>query len=135
MDPTPGLNAGLLIGRDHKFIVLERLAFPLPLVEIQDPAGLGRKLRVAGENPAAVLSGANGILVQPAPQGGLTQLRHQAALTDMPGEFLQTPAGERHILLSRQFACQVLNLHDQFWGERTGTDPVGDVLPGPPGVP
>jgi hypothetical protein len=82
-----------------------------------------------------VLPGANGILVQPAPQGRLTQLRHQAALTDMPSEFRQTPAGERHVLLRRQFARQGLNLHDQFWGERTGADPVGDVLPGPPGVP
>src|SRR6266699_3392149 len=34
MDATPRLNAGLLIGRNHKFIVLERLTFPLTLVEI-----------------------------------------------------------------------------------------------------
>src|SRR6266404_9741967 len=86
-----GLHAGFLVGRDYKFIVLEWLSFPLALVEIQNAAGFGSKVRVAGKNPAPMLPGTNGILVQPAPQGRLTQLRHQAALADMPSEFVQLP--------------------------------------------
>ena len=38
-------------------------------------------------------------------------------------------------MLGRQFAGQRLNLHDKFWGKRTGGDPVGHVLLDPPGVP
>ena len=49
MDAAPGLDAGLFIGRDHKFIVFERLSFPLTLIEIQNPTRLGGKLRVAWE--------------------------------------------------------------------------------------
>ena len=135
MNAAASLHAGFLVRRDHKFIVLEQFSFPLALVEIQNPAGFGGKVLVAGKNPAPMLPGTNGILVQPAPQRRLTQLRHQAALADMPSEFVQTPARERHVMLGRQFASQGLNLHDEFWGEKTGGDPVGHVLPGPPDVP
>jgi hypothetical protein len=34
----------------------------------------------------------------------------------MPGEYLQIPAEERHVLLRRQFTRQGLNLHERFWG-------------------
>ena len=134
MNAAAGLHAGFLVRRDHKFIVLERFSFPLALVQIQNPAGFGGKVRVAGKNPAPMLPGTNGILVQPAPQRRLTQLRYQTALADMPSEFVQTPARERHLMLGRQFASQRLNLHE-FWGEKTGGDPVGHVLPSPPDVP
>ena len=83
MQAMPGLNAGLLIGRDDKFICLEWLPLPLTLVEVQHPASFGGEIRVARENPAAMLPGANRVFMQPPPQGGSAQLCHQATLANM----------------------------------------------------
>ena len=62
-----GLNAGLFIGGDDEFIVLQRLVLPLAGVEIQYAPGLGGEVWVARENPAAVVPGPNGVFMQPAP--------------------------------------------------------------------
>jgi len=53
----------------------------------------------------------------------------------MAGQFGQTPAGKRDVPLGRQFTGQCLDLHDEFWGKKTGGDPVGLVPPVPPSVP
>jgi len=62
-----GLNAGLFIGGDHEFIVLQWLFLPLAGIEIQYAAGFGSEVRVAGKYPAAVVPRPNGVFVQPAP--------------------------------------------------------------------
>lgn len=65
--PAPGLNAGLFIGGDHEFIVLERLLLPLAGVEIQYAPGFGGEVGVSRENPTAVVPRSNGVFMQPAP--------------------------------------------------------------------
>src|SRR5881397_3711429 len=64
MDAGAGLDAGLLIGGDHELILLEPPPLPDALIEVEDPPGLDSEIRVARENPAAVLPRPNGILVQ-----------------------------------------------------------------------
>lgn len=71
------LDAGLLVGRDHKLIVLQCLTVPKARVEIQDAARFQGKVRVARENPGSVLPGTEGILVQPSPDGAAADLRDQ----------------------------------------------------------
>jgi len=135
MESVPGLNTGLLIGRDHEFVLLRRLVLPLALVEIQNASGFGGKIRVARKNPTAMLPGANGVLMEPAPEGRVAERSDQARLADMLSQFAEAPTGQRLVVSGRQLARQGLNLHDQFWGEKTGGGPVGSVPPAPPSAP
>lgn len=77
---TAGLNAGLFIGGNDEFVVLQRPALPLAGVEIQYAAGLGGEVRVAREYPTAVVSRPNGILMQPAPPRAAADRGNQTAL-------------------------------------------------------
>src|SRR5256884_4629642 len=67
------LNAGLFIRRDDELVGAQFTALPEALVQIQNASGLGRKLWVSRKDPAAVLPRADGILVQPSPDGGVTE--------------------------------------------------------------
>jgi hypothetical protein len=64
------------------------------LVEIQYSSSLLLELRIAGENPTAVLPGADGILVEPTPDSGTTYLRDDATGYDFSGQVLATEPGE-----------------------------------------
>lgn len=87
-----GLNGGFLIGGQDKLIRTQRLTFPKALVEIEQAAGLGEEVPVAGKQPAAILPGTDGILVEPAPDGGTADGGHQAGLTDLSGQIAVAPA-------------------------------------------
>ena len=78
MDTQAGLDAGLLVGRDDELVVAQRLPLPAPLVQVQDPPGLGLEVRIARKDPAAVLPRANGVLVQPTPYRAVADAGHQA---------------------------------------------------------
>jgi 3',5'-cyclic AMP phosphodiesterase CpdA len=76
------------------------------LVKIEDPGGLDRKPRVAGEDPGPVLPRLDRILVQPAPHGRGRHRRHQT-LGDRPGGQLHGgPPRQRHLPLRRRLAGQ-----------------------------
>src|SRR5437867_6333995 len=68
MEPTAGLDAGLLVGREHEFIGVQLLSLPLMLIQIEDPTRLEGESRVARKNPTAVLPRTNRILVEPSPE-------------------------------------------------------------------
>jgi hypothetical protein len=112
MQATTGLNAGLLVGRKHEFIGLQRLSVPLMLIQIEDSTGFGSKIRIAWENPTAVLPRPNRVLAEPAPEGGVAQLRDQSTLANVLGQFVQTPSREREVMGGGQFAGQGFNLDD-----------------------
>lgn len=69
MQTNARLNARLLVGRNHEVIVCQELALPEPLIEIQYPFCFGLKVGIAREDPTAMLPGANGILIEPSPDG------------------------------------------------------------------
>jgi len=66
---TPGLDAGLLVGRDDKFITFEGFTFPGALIQIKDSVGLDGEGGVPGKDPTAVVPGANGVFMEPPPDG------------------------------------------------------------------
>jgi hypothetical protein len=63
MNADARLNAGFLVGGDHVFIAAQRFALPAALVKVQDSSRFLLELRIAGENPTAVLPGADGVLI------------------------------------------------------------------------
>jgi hypothetical protein len=77
------LDTGLLVGGDHELVVTQALPLPAAGVQVQDASGLGLKLGITREDPAAVLPGPDGVLVQPAPHGAVADARHQPALLDL----------------------------------------------------
>ncbi len=46
---------------------MQQLAFPAAAVKLEDAAGLGGELGIAGKDPGAVLPGLDRVLGQPAP--------------------------------------------------------------------
>lgn len=59
-----GLNAGFLVGGEHELVAAQAFALPLLGIQIEDAPGLEREIRIAREDPGAVLPGPNGVLVQ-----------------------------------------------------------------------
>jgi hypothetical protein len=60
------LDAGLLVGAQHELVGSQSLALPLAGVPIQDPSRFAGEIRIAWEDPGALLPRADGVLVQPA---------------------------------------------------------------------
>jgi hypothetical protein len=50
MTPTPGLDARLFVGAEHVLPMPEEHPLPAAFVEIEDPAGLERKLPIEGKS-------------------------------------------------------------------------------------
>lgn len=64
-----GLNAGFLVSRDDKFVVFEGFTFPGAFIQIQDSVGLDGKVGVPWEDPTAAVPRANGVFMEPPPNG------------------------------------------------------------------
>jgi hypothetical protein len=60
---APGLNAGLLVGRDHELIVFQWLTLPLTGLQIEYAAGFVGEVGIAWKDPATVVTGPNGVLM------------------------------------------------------------------------
>jgi len=74
-----GLDRWLLIAADDVVAGVQQLALPAPRVQVEDPAGLGGEVRIAGEDPGALLPWLDRILGEPAPDRD-------------PGDLLADPA-------------------------------------------
>lgn len=129
---APGLDTGLLVRRDHEFIVLQGVTAPTALIQIQNAARFRGKIGVAREDPGSMLPGTDGVFVQPTPNGAAADLSHQAGARDVLSQAGGAPARQREIVSSRQFTGESFNLNDQFWGKICGAVPDGDVLPDRP---
>ena len=132
---APGLDAGLLIGRDDKFVTFEGFTVPGAFIQVQDSAGLDGEGGVAGEDPAAVVPGTNGVFMEPPPNGASRDGGNQSGTADLTGNIGSVPVGEGNAISGRQLASQRLNLNDQFWGKKPGDDPGGSARPVRPVVP
>lgn len=134
MQTAAGLDAGFLVCGEDELIVGERFALPKPFIEVQESPGLGRKVGVVGEDPAAVGPRANGIFVQPAPHGAVADRRHQTRLPSLTGHVGPTESGERKVGAGGQLSRQGLNLNDDLWGKKPGGGRGELRLPGQPGA-
>jgi hypothetical protein len=57
------LNAGPFVGGDDKLILLQGAALPLAGIQIEHPARLGGKFRIAWKHPAASIPRPNSIFM------------------------------------------------------------------------
>lgn len=101
MFAAAGLNTRLLVGRDDELIRLQRLSLPLAGIQVEHATGLGGKIRIAREDPTPVIPGANGVLVEPPPQGTAANRGDQATLLDLLYQIGGAPARERPTVLRR----------------------------------
>jgi hypothetical protein len=112
-----GLDRGLLIGGDHILVWAQRSAVPAAGVQVQDPGGLGAEVRVADEDPRAVLPRLDRVLGQPpADRSGRDRLG-DAPGDRLAGQFRAAPHRQRHAQFCRQLAGQRLDLGDLHGGE------------------
>ena len=117
------LNARLLIGRDHEVVSGQGALLPDALVEIEDPPGLGRKLRIARKDPAPVEPRPNRVVVQPAPDRAAADGCYQPGPLGFGGQLAHAPPGQRALGAGRQFTREGFDGDDDFWGEKPGDVP------------
>jgi hypothetical protein len=132
MDSEARLNARLFVCTENELIGPELTALPETLVEIQEPASLLFKVRVSRKDPTTVLPWTDGVLVEPAPYRGVAEGGRQASVAHMRSEFRHTPTGKGRPGDPSKLTGDCFNLHDQFWGEKSGGVPDVGGLPNPP---
>ena len=106
---TRDLQRTLFIRREH-VSCRERLVVPAPLIQLQDHAGFRHERRVTWEEPTPVIPGANGILVQQAPDGADTDRRDNVSLLDPQRNLAQREATEGQFQLGRLLTSDGLDL-------------------------
>lgn len=74
------LDAGLLVCAEHELIPVQVFALPAPGIQLNDAPGLAGEVRIAREDPGAMLPGSNRSLVQPAPHRSVADARDDAAV-------------------------------------------------------
>jgi hypothetical protein len=87
------------------------------MIQIEDRAGFGGKVGIAGKNPASMLPGAKGIGTEPAPQGSSTDLCDEALSNHMLPDLLNGKARQRKPEAVREFTGKRLNLDDETGGK------------------
>jgi len=131
MAPHARLNAGLLVRREHKLIVGQRLSFPHPFVQVKNPPSLNGEARVAREDPAPMLPGANRVFMKPAPDRTIPDGCDQARPAYFCGDVADTETGKRQAALGRQLTGQGFDLHDHLRGGKPWVGQGEDALPNP----
>ncbi len=74
MQANASLKAGFLVGGNDELIAPKGLVLPVASIEVPHPPGFLGEMRVAGEDPTAMLPGPNGIGVQTPPDRRATDL-------------------------------------------------------------
>src|SRR3990172_7599100 len=119
MDPRPGLDGRLLVGADDVLVGPEWLALPAAAIEIEDAPGLGLELGIAREEPGAVRPGPQGVLAQPAPDGGQADRLDDLALDRLARDVGDREACQGQTEISRPLAGEGLDLDDHPRGRRS----------------
>ena len=135
MDTHAGLDAGLLGSRDDELVLAQRLPLPAARIQVEDPSGLNLEVGIAREDPAAVLPGADRVLVQPAPHRAVADACDQARALDISRHIGHAQPRQRYAQGGRQLAGQRLDPNAQLRGERPEGVPGGLSLRGPPIAP
>src|SRR5713101_1068462 len=133
MQTDSGLDTGFFVSRNHKIIVCQSLAFPKSLIETQNSLGFGLKVGITGKEPRAMLRRTNGILIEPSPNGSLTDFGDQTTPGDLADQILAAVTGERLTAFFGQFAGHGLDLHHQFRGKNWAGAQTGEGSPNLPG--
>jgi hypothetical protein len=95
------------------------------MVEIQNTAGLLRKIWIARKDPAAILLRIYGILAHPAPNLSATDGGYITVFISLAGIVSIAEPGKGEVIFARHLASPSVNLHDHF---REKNDSVSRVL-------
>ena len=121
------LDTRFLVGTENKVLIGQRRAVPVPGIEIEDAARLGGEVGITRKDPRTVLPGADGVVVQPAPDRLVTDSRDNAVTLNLPHDVGRAQTRERYAERRGQFTRQRLDLDDDLWGEKLGGDPSGSA--------
>jgi hypothetical protein len=72
------LDTGLLVGTDDELVRFQVSALPLARIEVEDAPRLGSEVGISREDPGAVLPGADGVFIEPAPHRLVADRGHDA---------------------------------------------------------
>ena len=122
------LDARLLVGTDDHVVGVQRHSAPQSLAQIEHRPGPLFKARIAWEDPTPELPGTNGILVEPAPNGGTTDVGDDASADSLGGDIRGGEARQWHAALARQLAGERLDLDDDIRGEKRTVAGSGTIL-------
>ena len=125
MNAGAGLDAGFFVGADDVVPRAERPSFPQALIKVEDAAGFGGKVGVAGENPAPVGPGLDGVGAEPAPDRGPADRSDHAAPYGLPGNLGVAQPRKRQAARGRELAGQGFDFNHDFWGKNAGDGPAG----------
>lgn len=95
---APGLNAGLLVRRDDKLIAFQGFFLPRALIEVEDSAGFDGKGGISRKDPTAVVPGADGVGVEPSPNGASRDRGNQAGVADLANKIRRVPVRQRNAM-------------------------------------
>jgi len=87
------------------------------MIEIEDGAGFGGKVGIAGKDPASMLPRPKGIATEPAPQRSPADLRDETLRNHVLPDFLNGEARQRKPEAVREFTGKRLNLDDEAGGK------------------
>lgn len=118
--PASRLDARLLVGAEDELIWAQPAALPMAVIEVENTAGFLSEVGVAGEYPATMLPGTDGILIEPPPDGGIADGCHETGSADMGAEFSDTPSRQRQIVNGGELTGESFDLNDDFWGKKAG---------------
>jgi len=126
--PTSRLNTRLFVSAKYKILRTQGLSLPNTLVEIEDRSRLFQKQWIARENPASITPRSNGVLAEPAPDGGSADLRYQPLSENFLPDVGNREAREGQALAMRQLTSESFYLHDETGG-KSGPDARREVHP------
>ena len=124
----------LLACRDDELVVAQGDSVPVPFVEIQDPPRLDPEVRVAREDPTAMLPRTDGVLVQPAPNGLAADAGDDTGAANFARHIRDAHARQRKSQIGWQLTCQRLDLNDHLRGGKPGGVRAGGAPQVPAGV-
>jgi hypothetical protein len=117
-----GLDAGLLVGGDQVVLGAQGSAVPVPLIQVQNPTGLGGEVGITREDPAAMTPWAKSIAAQPPPQSRSADLRDQSFGDHLTLDFSEGESRKRQPEPMRELTDQGLYVDDDAGG-KSGLEP------------
>lgn len=117
MAAEPGLDACLLIGRQHAIRIGQWLTLPESLIQIENAPGFLGKRRIPGEDPGTMPPGAQSVLAEPPPDRGAADRSHQSGADHLPPQLQQGEPGQGLADTVRQFTRECFNGDDDSGGK------------------
>ena len=117
MPTATSLDTGFLVGAEDEIGGVQRLAVPAPLVQVQDGPSFFQELRIAGKDPTPVAPGAKSVRAEPPPQGGPTDVGHDALGENLALDFRDREPRKRQAQAVGQFTGESFDLYDDAGGK------------------